>query len=163
MAGALLWVLPGRALGETQEAVKPLYEKVDQLYRQGRLEEAIPVAQKARQMLEDILGKEHPYVATSLNNQAELYRALGDYVRAESLYQRSLKIFKKTLDPDDPWIAMSLNNLAKLYQDMGEADKARSFRQQAQTILDTILGQERSALAAGVEDTSTQPKPGEGE
>ena len=42
------------------------------------------------QILEQALGKDHPDVAASLNNLAELYRAQGRYADAEPLYRRSL-------------------------------------------------------------------------
>ena len=41
------------------------------------------------------LGPDHPDVAASLNNLAELYRAQGKYADAEPLYQRALVIRAK--------------------------------------------------------------------
>jgi hypothetical protein len=38
----------------------------------------------------EVLGKEHPDVATTLNNLARLYQGYGNYSQAEPLYQRSL-------------------------------------------------------------------------
>ncbi len=40
---------------------------------------------------------EHPDVAQSLNNLAELYRVQGRYAEAEPLYQRALAIREKAL------------------------------------------------------------------
>ena len=45
------------------------------------------------------LGPEHPDVARSLNNLAGLYRAQGQYAKAEPLYQRALGIREKALVP----------------------------------------------------------------
>ncbi|MFM8922532.1 MAG: tetratricopeptide repeat protein, partial [Microcystis panniformis] len=42
-------------------------------------------------------GKEHPAVATSLNNLANLYCAQGKYAEAEPLFLRSLEICEKQL------------------------------------------------------------------
>ncbi|MDZ7292318.1 MAG: tetratricopeptide repeat protein [candidate division KSB1 bacterium] len=36
------------------------------------------------------LGLDHPQVATSLNNLAELLRAQGNYAEAESMYRRGM-------------------------------------------------------------------------
>ncbi len=44
-----------------------------------------------------MLGQEHPDTATSLNNLAELYKAMGDYAKAEPLYRRALAIREKAL------------------------------------------------------------------
>jgi tetratricopeptide (TPR) repeat protein len=46
---------------------------------------------------EKALGPEHPHTATSLNNQAELYRTQGRYYEAEPLYRRALAIDEKAL------------------------------------------------------------------
>ena len=51
------------------------------------------------------LGPDHPNVATSLNNLAELYRNQGKYAEAEPLYKRSLAIREKALGPDHPDVA----------------------------------------------------------
>jgi tetratricopeptide (TPR) repeat protein len=69
--------------------------------------------------LEQVLGKEHPHVAASLNNLAELYRNMGNYSQAEPLLRRSLAISEKMLGKEHPTVAHSLNNLAVLYQEMG--------------------------------------------
>ncbi len=49
------------------------------------------VGKKALQLAETNAGKNHPNVATSLNNLAALYKAQGQYAQAEPLYRRSLK------------------------------------------------------------------------
>ncbi len=79
-------------------------------------------------------GPDHPDVATSLNNLAELYDSKGEYGRAEPLYQRALAIFEKALGPDHPDVASSLNNLAELYQAKGEYDRAEPLYQRALAI-----------------------------
>ena len=63
---------------ELQEAEK-LNQQVEQLYQQGKYAEAIPLAEKALAIQEKVLGKEHPDVATSLNNLAALYQSQGNY------------------------------------------------------------------------------------
>ena len=44
-------------------------------------------------LLEKTLGTEHPVYATSLNNLAGLYNDMGDYSRAEPLYEQAMKIW----------------------------------------------------------------------
>jgi tetratricopeptide (TPR) repeat protein len=55
------------------------------------------------------LGPEHPDIATSLNNLAQLYHKQGQYEKAMALYQRALAIREKALGPGHPDIATSLN------------------------------------------------------
>ena len=89
------------------------------LQDQGRYADAEPLYRRALAIQEKALGPDHPDVATSLNNLAELYRAQGRYADAEPLYRRSLAIDEKALGPDHPDVAASLNNLAALYRDQG--------------------------------------------
>jgi len=68
---------------------------------------------------EKALGPDHPDVAKSLNNLAEVYREQGRNADAEALYQRALAIREKALGPDHPDVAKSLNNLAEVYREQG--------------------------------------------
>ena len=64
-------------------------------------------------------GPDDERLATSLNNLAALYRAQGQYDRAEPLYKRSLAIREEALGTEHPDVAQSLNNLAELYGTQG--------------------------------------------
>ena len=79
-----------------------LNREVMDLYRAGKYDRAVVVAQKALQVAQQNVGPNHPDVATSLNNLAELYRTQGNYAKAEPLYKRSLAIKEKALGPDHP-------------------------------------------------------------
>ena len=63
---------------------------------------------------QQVLGAEHPDVATSLNNLALLYKSQGRYTEAEPLYIQALDMIKKLLGAEHPDVATSLNNLASL-------------------------------------------------
>ena len=73
---------------------------------------AEPLYERALALREKALGPEHPDVATSLNNLAELYEAQGQYARAEPLYQRALAIAEKALGPEHPNMATFRENYA---------------------------------------------------
>ena len=109
------------AIGQEQalDEAKQLNQKGNELYKAGKYEEAIPYAKQVLAIREKVLGNEHPLVATSLNNLAELYRVIGRYSEAEPLYKRSLEIREKTLGSEHPSVAQSLNNLAVLYAFIG--------------------------------------------
>jgi tetratricopeptide (TPR) repeat protein len=66
-----------------------------------------------------VLGPDHPWVALSLNNLANLYDQQGRYADAELLYKRALVSREKALGPDHPDVTTSLNNLASLYDGKG--------------------------------------------
>jgi hypothetical protein len=56
-----------------EEALR-LNQQAIQLLNQGQYTAAMPLAERALAIREKVLGKEHPDVARSLNNLAELYR-----------------------------------------------------------------------------------------
>ncbi len=62
-------------------------------------------------MRTQLLGKEHPYVATSLNNLAALYDSQGKYSEAEPLYKEALDIAERKLGKEHPQTIIFRNNL----------------------------------------------------
>jgi len=60
-------------------------EAVD-LYRQGKYDRAVVVAQQALEVAEQNVGPDHPSVANVLNNLAALYVSQGDYAMATQLH-----------------------------------------------------------------------------
>jgi tetratricopeptide (TPR) repeat protein len=111
-----------------------LNQEVMDLYRAGKYDRAVVVAQKALQVAEQNVGPDHPDVATSLNNLAELYRTQGDYAKAEPLYKRSLAISEKALGPDHPDVATSLEHLAVLYRATKRNAEAEALEKRAARI-----------------------------
>ena len=56
---------------------------------------------------------------------------MGEYAKAEPLFQEALRIRQKVLGLEHPDTATSLNNLAALYWAMGEYAKAEPLFQEA--------------------------------
>ena len=106
----------------------------------GRYAEAQLPLEHALILREKVLGPEHPDVAQSLNNLAELYRVQGRYADAEPHYQRALTIFEKVLGPEHPDVATSFNNLAGLYHTQGRYVDAEPHYQRALAINEKVLG-----------------------
>ena len=79
------------------------------LYRQGKYQEAVKVAERAVEVAEKTFGPDHPRVAISLNNLATLYRLQGRYGEAESFYKLSLDIKERALGSNHPEVATALN------------------------------------------------------
>jgi Tetratricopeptide repeat len=70
---------------------------------------------------EKALGPEHPDVAQTLNNLAELYRAQGRYM-AEPLFERSLRAVEKALGPNHPEVAKGLKGGRGEHPDVGRPE-----------------------------------------
>ena len=126
------------------ETAARLNQQVIKLYQEGRYREAIPLAEQALAIREKALGPEHPDLAASLHNLAEIYRTLGDYAKAEPLYRRSLAIREKALGPEHPDVATSLNSLAEFSAATGDFQGALALFRRAQTIdgklIEAVLG-----------------------
>ncbi len=73
------------------------------LYRDlDRYAEAEPLARRALEIDEKVLGPEHPEVAVRLNVLALLYKDQGREAEAEPLFKRALAISDKALGPEHP-------------------------------------------------------------
>jgi tetratricopeptide (TPR) repeat protein len=72
---------------------------------------------------------------------------MGEYAKAEPLYQESLQIRQKVLGPEHPETALSLNSLALLYWATGEYAKAEPLLQEALRIVQKVLGSEHPDTA----------------
>jgi tetratricopeptide (TPR) repeat protein len=69
-------------------------------------------------------GKEHPVIASLLDDLGHIYFAEGKYANAEPLCKRSLEIRERGLGEEHPAVALSLNNLAALYDSQGRYAEA---------------------------------------
>ncbi|MCP4350124.1 MAG: tetratricopeptide repeat protein [Desulfobacterales bacterium] len=146
----ILFCLPGLSIGQSLDEAVRLNEQFIQLYNQGRYEEAMLPAKRALEIHENLLGQEHPDVATSMNNLAVLYNSLSNYAKAESLHKRALETREKVLGPEHPDVALSLNNLAELYRSLGNYAKAEPLHKRALEIWEKVLGPEHPDVAASL-------------
>ncbi|WYM03508.2 MAG: tetratricopeptide repeat protein [Gloeotrichia echinulata CP02] len=136
----LIWVFVG--LGRFYEG-QGLYGLAEPWYEQCLS------AVKAR------LGEEHPHVAASLNNLAELYRSQGNYTAAEPLYLQALAMYKRLLGEEHPDVATSLNNLALLYDSQGNYTAAEPLYQQALAMRKRLLGEEHPDVATSLNNLAS--------
>ena len=70
--------------------------------------EAEPLDRRALAIDERAYGKDHPSVAISLNNLAELLRATNRMAEAEPLFRRALGIDHRAYGKDHPSVARDL-------------------------------------------------------
>ena len=101
--------LPGEKLIDWLDRVAPPFHDAAQYQLlTGIYREAVGI-------LEESLGKDHPAVATALDQTALLLRIRGNYPEAETLGRRALAILEAKLGPDHPAVATTLNNLSDVY------------------------------------------------
>ena len=140
-------------------AALPHYDKVDQV--QDRLlvawtwcEKEVGQYAQAERHLRSLLslrqrryGPEHPQVATSLNNLADVLSSQGKLAEAKALHKQVLALRQKLLGPEHPDVALSLNNLAAVLSSQGKLAEAETLHKQALALRQTLLGPEHPDVA----------------
>ncbi|MGH9773657.1 MAG: tetratricopeptide repeat protein [Candidatus Acidiferrales bacterium] len=146
---ASTWQLPLVAQGDKWNE---LYDRVSELYKEGKYTEAIPVAEEALRVAESTFGPEDTRIAGSLNKLAEVFRKQGEYAKAETFYKRSLAIREKVLGPEHPAVAETLDDLGALYTGQGRIPEAEPLLKRALAIREKVLGLEHPDVAMSLED-----------
>jgi hypothetical protein len=85
----------------------------------NRLSEAEPLMRRALAIDEAGYGKDHPKVATDLNNLAMLLQATNRLAEAEPLMALGFAVFWKSLGFDHPNTQSVRRNYIALLQEMG--------------------------------------------
>ena len=85
-------------------------------------------------------GKDHPRLASILNDLALALRRQNDDPSAEPLFRRALAIEEKSLGAASPLTAMLQSNLGHLLQGAGKLDEAERLQRAALPIFEAKLG-----------------------
>ncbi|MBO0720443.1 MAG: tetratricopeptide repeat protein [Blastocatellia bacterium] len=128
------------------------YEESVKLRDEGKYDKALPLAKRALEIHERVLGAEHRDVAEATDNLARIYLGGGEYVKAEPLYRRALAIREKVLGKDHPYTASSLINLAGFYRAQGKYEEAELLCKRALDIYEKALGQDHPDTAVSLDD-----------
>ncbi len=102
-------------------------------HQQGNYGEAVKQTKAALEAAE-AFGPDDPRLATTFNNLALVYQALGKYTEAEPLFKRSLAISEKTLGPEHPSVANVLERYAVLLRKTGRTAEADNLDARAKAI-----------------------------
>jgi tetratricopeptide (TPR) repeat protein len=137
----------GRAALAVQEFFQWFLKPAEQFRQAAQWRLLVPLYEQVGHDLEAELGPEHPDVATSLNNLAELLWAQAKYAEAEPLYRQALAIRERVLGPEHPDVAESLNNLAELLESQGKYAEAEPLYRRALAIDERALGAEHTSVA----------------
>ena len=111
-----------------------LTSEVMKLCVSGDFAQGVELAKRALQVAQQNDGPDHPNVAISLSNLAELYEAQKEYAKAEPLYKHSLEIMEKEFGQNSPFLVPTLLNMASLYNNVGREDEAQQIMQRANNI-----------------------------
>ncbi|MCW5699894.1 MAG: tetratricopeptide repeat protein [Rhodospirillales bacterium] len=115
--------------------------QAEELYKQGRTAEIIPLVETAMAEMEEDLGPDHPYMAEAYNGLAVLYAyTLNDFARANDYFERALAIRTKALGPEHPDTIETINLMGFLYQVTGQIDRAEESFRRALRLRTKVLG-----------------------
>jgi tetratricopeptide (TPR) repeat protein len=133
-----------------QKRFEELNQQFVELYRAGRFQQAMGVATQASDLARKLWGESNPNYASTLNNLAENWRALGNWGAAEELHLKALQIQKRALGEMHPDVSNSLNGLGSLYENLGRTDQAEQMFRQALEIRRQTLGEKDPRFATSL-------------
>jgi tetratricopeptide (TPR) repeat protein len=117
-----------------------------QLPKQGKYAEALPVAQEALHVAEATFGAQNPNTAAAIEQLGEVYQAQGKYAEAEPLFKSALDIREKAFGAESPAVAQSLNSLGELYRVEGKSTDAEASLERSLAIREKALGTMHSRI-----------------
>jgi CHAT domain-containing protein/tetratricopeptide (TPR) repeat protein len=106
----------------------------------GRALEALRTHGRALEVRERALGPEHPDVAWTLLNLANVHYDLGDFAESAALNRRALAIREKHFGPDHVHVAVSLMNLGNAVERGGDPAAAVPLHERALAIFERAHG-----------------------
>jgi CHAT domain-containing protein/tetratricopeptide (TPR) repeat protein len=136
-----------------QARASALDRRVEELYRQGRVAQAVPLAKQALALRQQLYPRRrfpdgHAALALSLNNLGSLLQARGELVAAEALLRDALTmrqaLYPRERFPDGhPQLATSLNNLGFVLQARAELVAAEPYYRAALAMKQKLYPPER--------------------
>jgi tetratricopeptide (TPR) repeat protein len=119
-----------------------LNSQAAELYRQGEIIAAIPIAQQALELARKSAPiPNNPLETYSLNLLGVLYKSQGRWTEAEPLLDRALAIHDEMFgDRPNKDLANSLNSLAELYRSQGRWAEAEPLYNRALAIFEELFG-----------------------
>lgn len=131
----------GAGQGEAAEADR-LNAQVLKLYREGKYDEALPVAKRVVELREKALGGEDLKVAYALTNLGNVYVQKGDKKEAEPLLTRALAITEKRAAAETDFAADLNTQLGLLSVDAGKYKEGEPFLRRVLEIKEKVHGAE---------------------
>ncbi|HZT41558.1 MAG TPA: tetratricopeptide repeat protein [Chthonomonadaceae bacterium] len=132
---------------DSEEARKLDYEAAPLLVR-GDYEQAEKLFRQAMSLRENTFGKDHPSIARSLCNLAEVRRTQGRPAEEEVLYEQAFQLQEHAYPQGHPYTAHILTRLGHIYWKDDRMDVAESMLGRALEIRRQYLGADHHQTAA---------------
>lgn len=122
-------------------------ERVVQLYKAGKYDEALPLAKHVWQIRQEILGMNDGRTAAAAINLAEIYMAKRNYGEAEKLYAALLPVYEKVFGMDHSNTTMIVDSLALTNYLKGDFKASESFYVRGVSMRERALGADHRDVA----------------
>ena len=109
--------------------------------------QALKYYEKALKIRMQVLGENHPDLATSYNNIAEVYATMKDFKKALEYHEIALKIRIQVLGENHPDVATSYNNLGAVYNNLANFEEALEKLQKALKIRIKVFNENHPNVA----------------
>jgi eukaryotic-like serine/threonine-protein kinase len=117
----------------------------------GEYQSAEAMHRSALKVRKDLYGEEHPDVARSQNDLAQVLYGEGNWAEAESMHRDALAVRRKVYGPEHPEVAESLNNLAEsIRRQKTRYDEAEAMHREALAMRRKLLGPEHPDVASSL-------------
>jgi len=97
--------------------LRSLQQKMHEMHASGSYVEARDLAEECRTIALGLFGPDHPVSASSVNNLALMYKALGETGRATKYYREALGLYRRSVGQVHRSTATVACNLALLLRD----------------------------------------------
>ncbi len=143
---------PARQEQEAQPPAefKALEAQIEELSRQGKYAEAIPLAERYVSLARRRHGEEAPEFADAISWLGNLYVSLAHYDEAGPLLQRALELYERTRGKEHPDTLTSAGNLEQLFFGEGRYGEAEPLFKRALEGKARVLGPEHPSTLMSV-------------
>ncbi|KAK3287759.1 hypothetical protein CYMTET_4744 [Cymbomonas tetramitiformis] len=121
------------------------------LKEQGKFQEAIPHQERAVAVGREVLGEEHPTVASRLISLADMTSAEGRYLDARLAYEQAIDILLRVHGEEHMHVALGLNSLANLLDAHGQYEEALGQAKRALLIREKLYQEFHPELAESLQ------------
>ena len=123
-----------------------------QLYASGNCEAALPLGEKATELLRKQDRENSRDFATALVAQALCHKKLVHVAEAERLYRQAIEIYEKVAGTNSRDLAIALDNLAALFAEHGRLAEAEQLRLRALQIFKATLDPASPHIATALQN-----------
>jgi len=135
------------SLDQNLYQVRQLRTKVHYLMDADKLQEALPLGQRALTLAQQTLGPDDAYVALVMADLAEIFGAMRKGEEAKPGYERALQVLTAKFGAEHPQTLRVSSRLGNAYQELQEYSKADRLLSQALESEERILGPEDPMVA----------------